>query len=60
MGLGKTHKQEFKMKSTCTTKERRQLVQIEFKWCDELNRDNFKHKFYTAYNLWEEAPFPSL
>jgi len=48
MGLGQIHKQEFKMKSTCTTKERGWLVQVECKWCNKLSRDNLKHKFYTA------------
>jgi hypothetical protein len=48
------------MTSTCTTKEIRWLVQVECKWCDELNRDNFKQKLYMACNLWEEAPLPSL
>jgi hypothetical protein len=35
-------------------------VQIEHKWCDELNNNNLKHKLYTACNLWEKAPLPSL
>jgi len=35
-------------------------MQVEWKWCDEFNKDNLKHKLYTAHNLWEEAPFPSL
>jgi hypothetical protein len=48
------------MKSTCTTKERRRLVQVKHKWCDELNKDNFKHKLYMAHNLWKKAPPPSL
>jgi hypothetical protein len=48
------------MKSTCKTKERGQLVQIECKWCNKLNRDNLKHKFYMTYNFWEEAPLPSI
>jgi hypothetical protein len=60
MRLGQIHKQEFKMKSTYTTKEKMQFVQVEHKWCDRLNRDNFKHKFYTTCNLWEEAQLPSL
>jgi hypothetical protein len=30
------------MKSTYTTKEKWQLVQVERKWRDEFNRDNFK------------------
>jgi hypothetical protein len=51
MGLGWTPKQEFKMKSTYTTKKRGQLVQIEWKWCGELCRDNLKHKLYMARNL---------
>jgi len=49
------------MRSTYTTKKGGgQLMQIEWKWCDELNKDNFKHKLYMAHNLWEEAPLPSL
>jgi hypothetical protein len=35
-------------------------MQIECKWCDKFNKDNFKHKFYTACNFWEEAPSSSL
>jgi len=58
MGLGWTHKQELKMMSTCTTKKRRRLMQVEWKWCDEFSRDNFKHKFYTTHNHWAEAPLP--
>jgi hypothetical protein len=46
MGLEWTHKQELKMSSTCRTKKRRQLVQVEWKWCGRLNRDNLKHKLY--------------
>jgi hypothetical protein len=60
MGLKQMHKQELKMKSTCTTNKRRQLVEVEHKWCNGLSRDNLKHKLYTTHNLWEEAPFPSL
>ncbi len=60
MGLEQTHKRKFKMGLTCTTKRKGRLVQIEWKWCDGLNRDNLKHKFYTAGNLWKEAPLPSL
>ncbi len=45
MGLRQTHKQEFKMKSTYTTKDKRRLMQIEWKWCDELSKDNLKHSF---------------
>ncbi len=45
------------MKSTSTTKEKKQLMQVERKWCDGFNKDNFKHKLY---NFWEEAPIPSL
>jgi hypothetical protein len=33
MGLRWIHKQKFKMKSTCTTKKRGHLVQVEYKWC---------------------------
>jgi len=35
-------------------------MQVEWKWRDEFSKENFKHKLYTAYNLWEEAPLPSL
>jgi hypothetical protein len=34
-------------------------VQVEWKWCDGLSRDNLKNKLYRARNLWEEAPLPS-
>jgi hypothetical protein len=60
MALKKNQKKKFKMKSTCTTKDRKQSVQIERKWCGGLNRDNFKHKLYMTHHLWEEAPLPSL
>ncbi len=40
MGLGWTHKREFKMKSTCTTKKKKQLMQVEWKWCDAFNKYN--------------------
>jgi hypothetical protein len=60
MGLKRTQKQEFKMKSIYTTKEKGQLVQVEYKWCERFNKDNFKHKFYMARNFWDEAPLPSL
>ncbi len=48
------------MRSTCTTKKRRQLVQVEWKWCNGVSRDNLKHKLYKTCNLWKEAPLPSL
>jgi hypothetical protein len=35
-------------------------MQVEWKWSSRFNKDNFKHKLYTAYNLWEEAPLPSI
>jgi hypothetical protein len=35
-------------------------MHVEHKWCSKLSRDTFKHKFYMARNLWEEAPLPSL
>jgi hypothetical protein len=60
MGLEQTHKREFKMKTTYKTKERGWLRQVEWKWCDKLNKDNLKHKLYMAHNLLEEAPLPSL
>jgi hypothetical protein len=60
MGLRWIHKQEFKMESTCTTNDKRRLVPNEHKWCNKFSKDNLKHKLYTARNLWEEGPFPSL
>ncbi len=33
---------------------------VEWKWCDKLNKDDLKHKLYTAHNLQEKAPLPSL
>jgi hypothetical protein len=48
------------MKSTYTTMEKRWLIQVDYKWCDGLSKDNFKHKLYMACNLWEEAPLHSL
>jgi hypothetical protein len=60
MGLGRTHKREFKMRSICTTKKIGRLVQIEWKWCNKVNKDNLKHKLYTTCNHWEEAPLPSI
>jgi hypothetical protein len=30
------------------------------KWCNKFSRDNLKHMFYIACNLYEEAPFFSL
>jgi hypothetical protein len=35
-------------------------MQVEWKLCDELINDNLKHKLHMTYNLWDEAPFPSL
>jgi hypothetical protein len=35
-------------------------MHVEWKWCDGLSKDNFKHKLYMAHNLSEEAPLPSL
>jgi hypothetical protein len=35
-------------------------MQVEWKWCNKLSKDNLKHKFYTAHNLWEEVTLPSL
>jgi hypothetical protein len=32
MKLGQTHKQEFNMKLTCTTKQKRQLMQVGHKY----------------------------
>jgi len=48
------------MKSTCTTKEKLRLVQMECKWCDEFKRENLKHKLYMTCKFWEEAPLHSL
>jgi hypothetical protein len=60
MELESTHKQKFNMKLTYTTKQRKQLVEIEWKSCDKLNKDKLKLKLYTTFNLWERAPLPSL
>jgi hypothetical protein len=60
MKLRQTYKQKFKMRSIYTTKKRGHLMQVEWKWCIKLNRDNMKYKFYTTHNLWEEAPLFSL
>jgi hypothetical protein len=46
------------MKLIYIIKQKRQLVQIERKWCNKLNRDNLKLKLYTVHNLWEETPLP--
>jgi len=35
-------------------------MQVEWKWCDRFSKENFKHKFYTTHNLWEEVPLPFL
>jgi hypothetical protein len=35
-------------------------MQVEWKWCGGLNKDNLKHKFHMAPNLWEKALLPSL
>ncbi len=58
MGLRQTHKWGFKMRSTRTTKKRKQLVQVEWKWWGEFSMDNLKHKLYMARTLWEKAPLP--
>jgi len=42
------HKREFKMRSTYITKKRRRLMQVEWKWCNRLSWDNFRHKLYMA------------
>jgi hypothetical protein len=34
------------MTSTYTTKERRELMPIERKWCGKFTKGNLKHKFY--------------
>ncbi len=41
------------MRSTYTTKKRGRLVQVEWKWCGKLSRENLKHKLYMACNLWD-------
>jgi hypothetical protein len=48
IGLTQTHKQKFNMKLIYTTKQKKQLVQIEHKWCNELNKDNLKLKLNTT------------
>jgi hypothetical protein len=52
--------ESLKTSSTCITKKRGRLMQVEWMWCSELSRNNLKHKLYLACNLWEEAPHPSL
>jgi hypothetical protein len=44
MGLKWTHKQEFKMKSTYTTKKKGRLVQVEWKWWSIVGRVDTYHK----------------
>jgi len=58
MGLGQIHKWKFKMRLTCKTKKKRQLMQVEWKLCKKLNKNNLKHKLYTAHNLWKETSLP--
>jgi hypothetical protein len=43
MGLERTHKREFKVGSTYITKKIKQLIHVEWKWCDELIKDNLSH-----------------
>jgi hypothetical protein len=38
--------------------KRRWLMQVEWKWWNELSGDNLKHKLHTTRNLWEEAYEP--
>jgi len=33
-------------------------MQVEWKLCKKLNKNNLKHKLYTAHNLWKEASLP--
>ncbi len=35
-------------------------MQVEWKWCGGLRKDNLKHKLYMACSLWKESPLPSL
>jgi hypothetical protein len=58
MGLGWTHKRKFKVISTCITKKKKRLVQIERKWCNRRSRHNLKHKLHPAHNLWEKHHSP--
>ncbi len=51
IGLRQTHKQKFNMKLIYTIKQKKQLMQVGCKWCNGFNRDNFKFKFYMAYNF---------
>ncbi len=60
MGLERIHKQKFNMKLIYITKQKKQLVQIERKWCNRVSRDNLKLKLYMVHNLWEKIPFPFL
>jgi len=59
MGLERTHKWEFKMRSTYVTTKRKQLMQVELKWCSKLSKDNLKHKLSTTFNLWRRHHPPS-
>jgi hypothetical protein len=34
------------------------LMQVEWKWWNELSGDNLKNKLHTTRNLWEEAYEP--
>jgi hypothetical protein len=60
MGLEWIHKQEFNMKLTYITKQKKQLMQIERKWCNIVSNDNLKLKLYIVHNLWEKIPLPFL
>ncbi len=40
--------------------EKKAINASEWKWCDEFSKNNLKHKLHMAWNLWEEAPLPSL
>ncbi len=33
-------------------------MQVEWKWCNELSKDNLKHKLYIARNLWGRSTTP--
>jgi hypothetical protein len=68
MGLRPNHKQKFKMTSTSTTKKKGQLMQVKWKWCGKLNRNNLNTSFTRLvtfksrhqsppYNIFYDSPW---
>ncbi len=48
------------MELICTMKQKGQLVQVGCKWCDGLNRDNFKFKTQHGSQPLRKGTTPSL